>query len=42
MWLENDNNVLLINNTLNNKAIFAIERHLDILGYTHDETTWKK
>lgn len=41
-WLENDNKELLINNTVNNKAIFATERHQDILGYIHNETTWEK
>lgn len=42
MQLEKDNKILLINNTFNNKAIFAIERQLDILGYSHHETTWKR
>lgn len=29
----------LTNNTFSNKAIFAIERYLDIWGYSHHETT---
>lgn len=41
MQLEKDK-ILLINNTFNNKADFAIERHLDILGYGHHETIWKR
>lgn len=41
MQLEKDK-ILLINNTFNNKAIFAIERYLDILGYSYHETIWKR
>ena len=39
MRLEKDSKILLVNNTFTNKAIFAIERHLHILGYSYHETT---